>query len=537
MANVVMEKGKLLCCSTLFIITLASCAGVYLGLSPSSLDKTASSVFDQPATTLLGQAVGGISSSLSTPSDQSGFLLLDRGRDALSWRLILADAAQKSIDAQYFLWKNDAVGKVMMQRLLAAAKRGARVRVLIDDSMTESDPQYLALFGGANNVQVRIYKPFGPKRQSVLRWVDYAAHMKVIDRRMHNKIFTVDSALSVIGGRNIANEYLEYPGKFVFRSRDLLALGPVVENTGSAFDMYWNSSWSVPIEQVVSHVPTADEVKANTESLKHFAAQTDNYPVGFFDDPKRLNDELLLLERQLLWGEARLLVDQVPPSDDSKQKFSESNRTGVELGKAVDVAGKEVLIQSPYLIPELSGDKELKKLIAKGVTVKLATNSMAANNHLSAFVAYRKQREALLKAGAEIYEMRPDTNLERTQFSAQSLKENDTFFGLHAKTMVFDRKTVFIGSFNLDPRSLHLNTEMGLLVQSETLAAAVADSINVDISAGNSWRVRFDANNDLQWVTIEQGKVTEHFDNEPMTSVLQRLEADALYLIPDTSEM
>ena len=130
----------------------------------------------------------------------------------------------------YFLWKNDAAGKVLMQRLLSAAERDVRVRVLIDDSMTESDPEYLALFGAHANVEVRLYKPFGPKRKSLLRWVDYATHLKVIDRRMHNKLYLVDGSMEVVGGRNIGNEYFEYPGKFVFRSRDLLTLGPGCEH-------------------------------------------------------------------------------------------------------------------------------------------------------------------------------------------------------------------------------------------------------------------------------------------------------------------
>ena len=201
-------------------------------------NKTESHAFNEPDTTSLGKIAVSIASE---HNGESGFLLLDRGRDALSWRLILADAAEKSIDVLYFLWKNDEAGKVLIQRMLAAAQRGVRVRVLIDDSMTESDPEYLALFGAHPHIEVRLYKPFGPKRKSILRWVDYAAHMKVIDRRMHNKLYVVDSSVEIVGGRNIGNEYFEYPGKFVFRSRDLLALGPVVGTSGKAFDMYWNS--------------------------------------------------------------------------------------------------------------------------------------------------------------------------------------------------------------------------------------------------------------------------------------------------------
>ncbi|MEJ2085818.1 MAG: phospholipase D-like domain-containing protein, partial [Acidobacteriota bacterium] len=167
----------------------------------------------------------------------------------------------------------------------------------------------------------------------------------------------------------------------------------------------------------------------------------------------------------------------------------------------------------------------------------LATNSMAANNHLSAFVAYRKQRKKMLEGGADVYEMRPDARTERAQFTAEQLETYKTFFGLHAKTMVFDREVVFVGSFNLDPRSVDLNTEMGLLVESKSLGTAVADSIDNDIGPGNSWRVILKDDGRLAWVTEQDGVVGEEFDTEPETTAAQRAEADALEIVPDTAEM
>jgi len=176
-------------------------------------------------------------------------------------------------------------------------------------------------------------------------------------------------------------------------------------------------------------------------------------------------------------------------------------------------------------------------LLERGVKVRFATNSMAANNHLSAFVAYRKQRKKLLHSGAELYEMRPDAKTERALFTAEELAEHKTLFGLHAKTMVFDRKRVFIGSFNLDPRSVDLNTEMGLLVESEALGRVVAASIENDIAAGNSWQVLLEDDGRMKWVTLKDGVITETFETEPMTTAVQRLKAADLEIIPDSSEM
>ena len=176
-----------------------------------------------------------------------------RGRDAMALlnRMVTRDVSKCRVgQVIYTAWCDDA-GKIMMQRLLDAAERDVRVRVLIDDSMTESDPEYLALLGAHQNVEVRLYKPFGPKHKSlVLRWIDYVADLRVLNRRMHNKLFVVDGSVAIVGGRNIGNEYFEYPGPFVFRSRDLLALGPVVDSAAGAFDRYWNSDWTVPIENL-----------------------------------------------------------------------------------------------------------------------------------------------------------------------------------------------------------------------------------------------------------------------------------------------
>jgi putative cardiolipin synthase len=311
----------------------------------------------------------------------------------------------------------------------------------------------------------------------------------------------------------------------------------VVGTSGKAFDMYWNSDWAVPIEEVVSQVPSAEKAETNKAYLDAFAADPANYPMGFYDDPKQIDTEMAGLAKNLLWGKGKLLIDEVPDKDGKPQTRAEFDRTGVAIGHAASKSTSEALIQSAYLILEEGGAVGLEMLIKQGVQVKLATNSMAANNHLSAFVSYRKQRQRMLAGGAEVYEMRPDAMTERTQFTAAELAEHKTFFGLHAKTMVFDRKVVFVGSFNLDPRSINLNTEMGLMVESEALGRAVAESIEHDIAAGSSWQVLLKEDGKIVWVTKENGAITEEFDTDPMTTAAQRAEADTLALIPDDREM
>lgn len=511
-------------------IVISACAPI------KTTDKTLSWAIKNPETTYLGRTVESIT---AVHGEDSGFLLLDRGRDALSWRAIFADAAERSIDAQYFLWKNDAVGKIMMQRLMDAAERGVRVRVLVDDSMTESDPQYLARFGAYPNVEVRIYKPFGPKHKSyVLRWVDFVADLKRLNRRMHNKLFLVDGSAAIVGGRNIGNEYFEYPGPYVFRSRDLLALGPVARSAAREFDLYWNSAWAVPIDMAVAPIPTAKEAKELKKSLDTFAADPSHYPAGFYGDPKDINAEMTRLGSELLWGKATLLFDAVPDPDGKPQPRAVHNRTGVVLGKTMEKTTDEVLIESAYLILEKQSFAALEALGEKGVKIKLVTNSMASNNHLTAFEGYRKQRKKMLAIpGAELFEVRPDFKSEQGLFTEEELEKNKTLFGLHAKTTVFDRRIVFVGSFNVDPRSVNLNTEMGLLIESETLGNAVAESIEDDIAAGNSWQVIMKDDGKVEWITRKNGAITAEEDREPMTTAAQRAEAHALAIVPDESQL
>ena len=218
------------------------------------------------------------------------------------------------------------------------------------------------------------------------------------------------------------------------------------------------------------------------------------------------------LGEELFWGSARLLVDAVPEKDGKPQTHEELDKTGVTLARVANESTDEVLIQSAYLVLLDSGFEMIGAMTDKGVTVKLATNSMASNNHLTAFVGYAKQRERLLDTGAELYEMRADARSERALFDAAQLEEQKTIFGLHAKTTVFDRKITFVGSFNVDPRSVNLNTEMGFLVESEALSNAVADSIEKDIAAGNSWQVVLNDDGKIEWITVENGVVTAETD-------------------------
>ena len=505
-----------------FILAVIGCASVPV----STTDKVESFAIKDLGDTPLGRLAADLSSG--RPDSESGFLLLDRGRDALAWRLFMAENAVRTIDAQYFLWKDDRVGRVFIQRLMDAAERGVRIRVIVDDSMTDSDPEYLAKFGAHPNVELRLYKPFGPPHNSyVLRWLDFAAYFKLLNRRMHNKLYVADGSFIISGGRNIGEDYFEYLAPDVFRSRDLMGVGPLADEASDAFDMFWNSEWTVPVELTVEHIPSAEEAEAFRNTLDMAGEDGNNYPPGY-SDVGSIEQARSRLEPELVWGTSRLLLDTVPgEGGEPEAPKNATNTVGLALRAVSNQATEGVIAESAYLVLTDSTMAHLRSLNERGLTVQVLTNSLAANNHTSAFVGYRKQREQIA-AMTELYEYRPDAVTQTELYQRLALGQPVPHFGLHAKTSVYDRKTVFVGSFNLDPRSENLNTEIGILVESEELSNAVADSILNDMGPGNAWLVRLNDDGDTEWVTAQDGEETIETDSEPLASGSRKREANLI---------
>jgi putative cardiolipin synthase len=468
----------------------------------------------------------------------SGFLLLDRGHNAIAWRLFLADNATQSIDAQYFMWKNDRAGRLFLQRMLDAAERGVRVRLIIDDSMTESDPIYLAKASTHPNVEVRLYKPFGPKHNSyVFRWIDFAADFKRMDRRMHNKLYIVDDSALIVGGRNIGDDYFEYAAPDVFRSRDLLSIGPVADEASDVFDMFWNSRWTVPVETAVDPVPTAEEGNAFRLTLDKEGEKAANYPPGY-SPIGTLAQGQERLQNELMWGPAKLVFDTVPGADGTPAvPKNQEDQVLEQLHKVAAQAREEIIIESAYLILTEQTLAGAEKATDRGIRVLALTNSLAANNHTTAFVGYRKQRKKIIGAVSELYEYRPDAASQTELYEGLVPDQPVPHLGLHAKTSVYDRKFVFVGSFNLDPRSMNLNTETGVIVASAELGQAVANSILNDMAPGNSWLVRLNDKGKAEWVTVQDGKETVEKKSEPLSSAARKIEADLAQPFTPGSEM
>jgi putative cardiolipin synthase len=531
MMNIKLDLGPLLAV-VIAILHLGACSTV----PTETTDKIASYAQKDLGYTSLGK----MAETLATgkPDNESGFLLLDRGHNALAWRLFMADKAERTIDAQYFLWKNDRVGRLFIQHLLDAAERGVRVRLLVDDSMTDSDPLYLAKLGTHPNAEVRIYKPFGPKHKSyVFRWIDFAADFKRLNRRMHNKLYIADDSMVITGGRNIGEDYFEYLAPDVFRSRDLMGVGTIANEASDSFDLFWNSAWAVPIAMVVDPLPTKDEAEAFRLILDKADEDPANYPPGY-SEVGSLEQAQARLGDELMWGQGRLIYDTVPGENGEAEVPKDQNNTvGYVLHQAGNQATQEIIIESAYLILTDKTMSQIKSQKERDIKTLALTNSLSSNNHTTAFVGYRKQRKQQIGIFSELYEYRSDASAQTKLYNELAPGQDVPHFGIHAKTSVFDRSVVFIGSYNLDPRSENLNTENGFLVTSEELGQAVANSILGDMSPGNSWQVRQNGMGQTEWVTFENGVETIEPDREPLSSNARKMEADLVEPFTPESEM
>ena len=374
--------------------------------------------------------------------------------DALGVRLALAERAERTIDAQYFLIKGDRAGALFAGKLLRAADRGVRVRLLLDDVFTTGLDAELSLLDLHPNVEVRLFNPVS--RQG-LKSLGFLFDFERANRRMHNKSFTVDGAATVVGGRNIAEEYFEIADKVEFADYEVIGFGQVATDVSRTFDLFWNSPQAVPIEAFGYDVSFGDldDLRAT------IAEQVEGASSGIYT--RAVNSKLLedIRERRIapIPAAARVVTDEpekleAPVDDYARQVLVDA------LADRVDAAQREAFFVTPYFVPGDVGVAYFSELAARGVRVAIVTNSLASTNHVAVHSGYFYRRQALLEAGVELYEMRAYVGGDRGEVERRTL---------HGKFVIVDRQTLFVGSLNLDPRSIDLNTEMGMFIESPAI--------------------------------------------------------------------
>ncbi|MEH6569155.1 MAG: phospholipase D family protein [Halioglobus sp.] len=449
------------------------------------------------------------------------FIPLNIGRTALEWRLRAIDSATESIDLQTFLWSNDAVGDEISQALIAAANRGVTVKLLLDDSFTVNESEFLATLNRHPNIDTRIYNPFHYRPDNVaIREMFNLGEFSRIDRRMHNKVLVIDNIASIIGGRNQADEYFGHHAKANFRDMEVLAYGEVSQQISKSFDAYWNSGWAFPLETLGSNANDAQQpgnVPGGQPYLRQFL------PV---ESTESLASAWRGAATTGFGGQASLLVDA--PAGETPSVES-ATLLAAQMLRWIDQAEHELIAVSAYLIPTQELQQAVERALARGVKIKILTNSLQSNNHTSAHAAYRHHITQLLELGVEVYELRAFASGRALYMDAPVESKS---LGLHAKFMLIDDDVSFIGSANLDARSLKLNTEIGLMIRSAALNGRVRELIAHDFQLSNAWLLQQRDGGSIVWV----GDSITHKE-QPSDSTWQRLEDWFFGLLPIENEM
>jgi putative cardiolipin synthase len=466
---------------------------------------------------------------------QSGAYPLAHGIEALAARVILARLAEKSLDVQYYIWHGDESGRLLLKELLDAADRGVRVRLLLDDlGVGAANDDVFILLDAHPNFSVSLFNPIASRDSRTLGLV---ADAKRLNRRMHNKAMTADNTVTVVGGRNIGDEYFALHELFNFADMDVLAIGPVADTVTASFDAFWNSPAAFPIAAFHAEGASPEQLAKAREKLN---AQVADSGAKYYEAMQAtpLSLELRAEELEFYWGTITALHDMPDKVADER----ESEVLLSQLGGVVGQAREDLLIVSPYFVPGREGTERLVATASRGVRVRVVTNSLASTDVGAVHAGYKKSRRELLEGGVELFEMMPRLDADAVKSSGFSFS-GSSGASLHAKMFVIDRQKVFIGSMNLDPRSVQINTEIGLLIDSPQLAERLHGQLLGSIESA-CYAVVLEPRDagkpagrkELAWIEDRDGE-NVRYDKEPQTTFWQRFGVGFIGLFPVDSQL
>ncbi|MGE6648139.1 phospholipase D family protein [Shewanella colwelliana] len=491
-------------------LTLLGCA------SPvADIDKQASYKIAAPQDSPLSRY---LNAALSAHPEQTGVYPLSNGIDAFIARLAIVDSATSSIDMQYYIYRDDDTGKLLMWHLIDAANRGVRVRILLDDLTTKTIDQALIVLASHPNIHIRL---FNPSYQRTFRNIAMLTGFSRLNHRMHNKSLTADNRATIVGGRNIGNEYFSNNEDVDFGDFDLLTIGKAVDAVSEQFDTYWNAPMSIDVENLIDEINPQHVLQAEQYMLQQRALFADNEYMGRLELSQLLGD----LQAQHLawyWGEGRVVYD--PPEKiigENSQQWLLS-----DLGLFLAQAKEEALIVSPYFVPTKEGTDDLVAAAKSGLTITVVTNSLAATDVLAVHAGYQQYRQRLVEHGIALYEVKADPNNRPSAWKGSSRSS------LHAKTFILDRKSVFVGSFNFDPRSAWINTELGIIFDNQEFASGLQQSIELSL-LHTAYRVGIQGG-ELVWFDDKDDTVRYA---EPDASFWRKFMADLLALLPIEAQL
>ena len=479
------------------LAVLQGCASL-----PEPIPHTPTHAWQQPQATTLGRWA-----ARAAPNRQySGVRLLASGDEALGALMALADQAERTLDLQYYLVHNDAAARAVLRRVHAAARRGVRVRFLLDDLNTAEKEASLMCLTDHPNIEVRLYNPFPSGRFSTAtRVLASLTDLRRINHRMHNKMFVTDNAMAVTGGRNLGDAYFLNSPSTNFVDLDVLVAGPAVAELSSTFDSFWNSELAYPLHRLVGGAPDCAGAVAAAPRAPQAGALTSGEPEATLVESKDIDATprmdagvvhgLLSGRLRLQWVPATVIADK-PSKIASEGNPDRSETIEDDILGLLRTAQREVLIVSPYFVPGRRGVALARELRERGVRMRVLTNSLAATDAPVVHIGYARYRGDLLGLGVELHELRPRLSAPRSRVGSFG----SSSASLHAKALVIDRRTVLVGSMNMDPRSARLNSEIGLVMRSPVLAGELATLFD-EVIQRSAYRVERLADGTLHWAS------------------------------------
>ncbi|PLC53750.1 hypothetical protein CR155_09840 [Pollutimonas nitritireducens] len=462
----------------------------------------------------------GISHMASQHPGKSGIHMLSDPRAAFAVRALLAKAAERTLDVQYYIWHKDLTGTLMFEALRAAAERGVRVRLLLDDNNPSDLDPTLSALDSHPNIEVRLFNPFVVRSP---KWLGYITDFSRANRRMHNKSYTADNQITIVGGRNMGDEYFGATDGVLFADLDVAAIGPIVKDVSDDFDRYWNSQSSYPVALILPKVgPERLKELTSEASILERDPRAETYIKALRDSGliRQLADETIAMD----WAHTRMV------SDDPRKGLGQVPKEKLlthELGQIIGEPQSDVKLISPYFVPAEAGVLSFTALAKRGVKLQVLTNSLDATDVAAVHAGYAKRREPLLKAGVELYEMKRMSDGPREKGTGRFGSSGSS---LHAKTFTVDSERVFVGSFNFDPRSAKLNTELGFVIESPEMAMQINTSFNDRISI-IAYEVKLTDDGDMYWIERKDGEKTR-YDTEPHASLWRRICVKVFSMLP-----
>jgi putative cardiolipin synthase len=475
------------------------------------------------------------------PGD-SGFRLIQAGTDGFLLRMQMIAAAEHSLDLQYFIFHGDKTGKLLTEAVLQAADRGVRVRVLVDDSETESGDEQIAVLSAHPAIEIRIFNPFVYRGHfKLFKTLEFLFNAARLDYRMHNKLLVVDNAIALVGGRNIGDQYFQIDPESQLADDEVFAVGDIVQKLSGTFDEFWNYGLSTPVELVSDEQPTISTLNQLRQRLRDEHQELETEGLAFV---KRIPSgkpfqDIIDGRLPVVWAQVQLIYDS-PNKKEVDNGVISGRLIHPVIMNAARAVQSELLMVTPYLIPDEESMQLFKNLRQHNTQIRILTNSLQSAEMSVAQAGYMHYRIPLLEDGVELYEIR--SQLGNTKGSGQT-KAISKFgnYGLHAKLYVFDRKSLFIGSMNFDQRSKHLNTEIGLIINSPALAQQVVERFHTMVQPANAYRLALCPNAEgeepsLVWYTQEGGQAIE-YDTEPARSDWQSIKVNILSILPVDDEL